>query len=528
MAKKHNGKKYKYTARGPKAMITRAEYCDYNMHGAQFDTDPYYVGVANKLLRTLESMVGTGNEFSVRTLKRTALTLTAYVADLVSGLGVWEAFENLCRKKYGYRIPFDDDEAERELLTDIDPELPKLAAVRFLLWYCLGQEKCDTLLNPHNTFLNMAAMSITLNLVSAYDKAPDTPSRMPLNEDYIPAPLFFQIRETCRSLCKNIYLTRVFDLDDIIDKADDSLGEILRNTGADENAIDYAIQCFYSFNTLIGPVAVKPQEWLHEMLSVELLDEDNPEALKLTANLKSLPYKFYKVKSIKSDRAVYEDANHESYKVSALTMPDEKMPGHVKKGDTAYASLVKYDKDWVVNGIGLQGLPSQLYNDVEERVQENNKRQKDSYDIILKYLDGKRLIVCRNYEAYMKKFPKLTDNHEISEEQKEQMAELNDVDNLLCFLKSDGLVEMIPDFGSCVKIPYNRYYDPTDTDGFMLVMDSNMASEELRDYLIYNKLVPGAAMNSMISKEDGHRLFQTYMRFFCDNKKAGTLRCIEE
>lgn len=529
MAKKQTGKKSKYkTTRGPKAMITRAEYSDYNMYGAEFDTDPFYVGVANKLLRSLESTVGMGNEFSVRILKHTALTLTAYLADLVSGLGVWEAFENLCRKKYGYRIPFDDDETEQALLTDIDPELPKLAAVRFLLWYCLGKEKRDTLLNPHNTFLNIAAMSVTVNLLSAYDEAPETPCRMPLNEDYMPAPLFFQIRQACKSLCKNIYLTRVADLDEITDKIDNNLGEILRNTGADENAIEYATQCFYSFNTLIGPVAVTPQEWLHEILSVALLDEDDPKTLKLTAGLKSLPYKFYKVKSIQSDRAVYEDAGHESYQVSAFTMPNEKMPGHVKKGDTVFGSIVNYGKDWVVNGIALQGLPSKLYKEVEDRAQEDKKRQKSSYDAVLKYLDGKRLIVCRNYDAYLKKFPKPIGQHELSDEEREQMAELNDVDNLLCFLKSDGMVEMIPDYGSCVKIPYNKYYDPTDTDGFMLVMDSNLASEELRDYLVDNKLVPGAAMNSMISKEDGHRLFQTYMRFFCDNKKAGTLRCIEE
>lgn len=76
----------------------------------------------------------------------------------------------------------------------------------------------------------------------------------------------------------------------------------------------------------------------------------------------------------------------------------------------------------------------------------------------------------------------------------------------------------LPGWASCVKIKDNPYYDEKDAsdDGLSLIFDHSLSTPEMREYIIKNKLIPDAALNSVVSVEAGRKLFQKNIRFFND------------
>ena len=84
--------------------------------------------------------------------------------------------------------------------------------------------------------------------------------------------------------------------------------------------------------------------------------------------------------------------------------------------------------------------------------------------------------------------------------------------------RSDGTMSILPGWAGCVKIKDNPYYDAEDAaqDGISLIFDQSLSSPEMREYIINKKLIPDAALNSVISAEAGRKLFQKNIRFFND------------
>ena len=52
--------------------------------------------------------------------------------------------------------------------------------------------------------------------------------------------------------------------------------------------------------------------------------------------------------------------------------------------------------------------------------------------------------------------------------------------------------------------------------GLQLIMDHDLATSEMRQYIIDNNLIPDAAMQSVESEKAGKELFQNNMRFLND------------
>lgn len=95
------------------------------------ETDPYFVDVANRLLRNIEN-TSLFKEMPGALAKKIALTLTDYLQDIVADAGVWRSFIVANRELYGFTLPFYE-------VSDsyIDFELNK-EDVRFLVWYVIA------------------------------------------------------------------------------------------------------------------------------------------------------------------------------------------------------------------------------------------------------------------------------------------------------------------------------------------------------------------------------------------------------
>lgn len=508
--------------------ITRLEFCATHFNAVQFPSDMFYVGLANKIYPTIKKIFPTLPDGSTDVSRGMAVTLACYVEDLVSGSGVWAAFTSLYKKKYGNDFPFYNLR-ESSSLFPYDDELPSYHAVLFLLWYVANGVKPGVVLNPNNPGLRMLAMTLIPDLAKAYDDAPETPARpMLMPETEIGIPLFYQIRNLCAWLCDRCYLTRIYDKKKTTKDFEDFIRHLFQSVGSeDKGAEEYAIESFLPMNALIGPLAIPAHEWLAEI--IKLYHEPEEEGyIPILSDMKSRPYEYYRYVTVDESELVLEDTNGEKLILSVSTMPGERFAPEVIPGKSALLSLVFLDGVWLMNGFGLQGLPPEIYEECHKTHCEIIKQNKEVYKYLLKAFQKERIGVCSSYEEYIKLA--YGDNVPQANVDSKLLADIRDAGNLLYFLNTDGTVSILPGWASCVKIKDNPFYDEEDAShgGLTLIFDHSLSTQEMREYIIKNKLIPDAALNSAISVEAGRTLFQRNIRFFNDYSDRDTMPSVAE
>lgn len=486
-----------------KSAITLAEFRSSHFLGKGFNTDMYYVGFANTLYPILKKMIGENSKFSDAAVRDLVLNLVCYLEDLVSQTGVWEAFVSLHKKKYGREMPFFDTDDEY-----YSREFPCVQAICFLIWFTLNGYSSDTFLNPCNPFTRIMAEALTPMLMDAYDNAPDTPGRPKLlSEDELKVPLFYQIRNICYWLCTRCYLTRIRDTESISRQLEAVASDFF---GMEDTS--YIKEAYLSFNTKIGPLGIKPQEWLAEILELYPEEGEN-QFIHLVKGLESLPYSIYTYREVRKDGAILGALNGDEMNLSAYTMPNLEMPSGVAPGGSAFMSLVLFDGQWMLNGLGMQGAPAELYQKARENWLKNREDRKCTYDLMFKRLKKKRIGICSGYDDYISMFP------EIDRERFMNVPDdIKNCENLLYFLNSDSTLTFLPEWGRCVKLRGNKFYDKKEAekDALCLILDHDLTTPEMRSCLIDNNLVPDAALNSLESVNAGKTLFQNNIRFLND------------
>lgn len=508
--------------------ISRLEFCANHFNAEQFPSDMFYVGLANRIYPTIQKVFSAQPDFTTEVSKRMAIILACYVEDIVAGSGVWAAFTSLYKKKYGNSFPFYNIR-EQSSIFPYNDEFPSFHAVLFLLWYVANGVNHETVLNPNNPALRMLAMALMPDLAKAYDDAPDTPARpMLMPEKELGIPFFYQIRNLCTWLCNRCYLTRINDKKQATKDFEDFIRHVFNTVGSkDKGAEKYAIESFLPMNALIGPLAIPAYEWLAEI--VNLYPEPEEEGyIQILSELKSRPYEYYRYVTVGESELVLEDTNGEKLTLSASTMPGERFASEVVPGKSALMSLVFLDGVWLMNGLGLQGLPSEIYEECHKNHCEKVKQRKAVYKYFIKAFGKQRIGVCGSYKEYLDlaygdKAPNASGDPKL-------LADIRDAGNLLYFLNTDGTVSILPGWASCVKIKDNPYYNEDDAmnDGLSLIFDHSLTTPEMREYIIRNKLIPDAALSSVISVEAGRKLFQKNIRFFNDYSGRDTMPFVAE
>lgn len=508
--------------------ITRLEFCATHYRGLQQPTDMFYVNLANRIFPVIHKVFSAQPGFTSEVSKRMAVTLACYVEDLVADTGVWTAFVSLYKKKYKNSFPFYNIR-ENGTLYPYDEETPSFHAVLFLLWYVANGVNPETILNPNNPALRMLAMGLLPDLMDAYDDAPDTPGRrMLMPEEELGIPLFYQIRNLCEWLSDRCYLTRINDRKKVTAEFENFIDMLLEKVGTgDKGMKSYALESYVPMNALIGPLAIPAYEWLAEIVTLSH-DPEEEKYIPILAALKSRPYQYYKYETVGEKELVLKDMNDEKLILSAATMPGEKFPSDVVPGKTALMSLVLFDGVWLMNGLGLQVLPGEVYEESREKHREKVKQRKDAFKYLLKAFHKQRLGVCGSYEEYLKR--SCGSNALRTNDDPKLLADIRDAGNLVYFLNSDGTVSILPGWATCVKIDDNPYYDKEDasSEGLALILGHSLTTPEMRDYIIKNKLIPDAALSSMISEEAGRKMFQKNIRFLNDYTDRDSMQSLED
>lgn len=131
-------------------------------------TDSYYLKLSNEIK---DCFIGAQSLLFLRFIKPKhidllACFLTSWFEDVISGIGIWEAFTDMHKQNYGKVLPFydTDDYIEGEI-NEQD--------VAFLIWYFLNTMQQKQFVSPYSDFITNAASEVMEIMEEKYEYAPE-------------------------------------------------------------------------------------------------------------------------------------------------------------------------------------------------------------------------------------------------------------------------------------------------------------------------------------------------------------------
>lgn len=111
-----------------------------------------------------------------------------------------------------------------------------------------------------------------------------------------------------------------------------------------------------------------------------------------------MPIRYKSQSSRKTKKATLTDTEGNSYRLSAFTLPGEKFAEGVTEGSSALCSLVYFDGVWNINGMALQTLPPDFYNESKENSDKIRDEESRKYCDLMKKLDNKPLGAAADFD----------------------------------------------------------------------------------------------------------------------------------
>lgn len=152
------------------------------------------------------------------------------------------------------------------------------------------------------------------------------------------------------------------------------------NPDEDKERLGYCIGSFVPMNVRIGPLGIPAYEWLAEIVRIAP-EPDEEEYIRILDEMKSLPYDIYRYVSVGEDELVLEDADGKKYTLTAASFPDKKIIPEIKPGKSAMLSIVYFDGVWVMNGVGINGMPGELLTNTAKGISRMKKSVKRHINI---------------------------------------------------------------------------------------------------------------------------------------------------
>ncbi|KKK97483.1 hypothetical protein LCGC14_2652320, partial [marine sediment metagenome] len=122
------------------------KWLSFHHYSSPQQSDFYYLKLCNEIFSKLEDDDFPDEELSLsmEEKKNLACFITGYFEDVISGPGLWKAFNTQVYELYGTYLPFFDPDPEKYYPEEINPE-----DIHFLLWYYISMVRDnDTIISP--------------------------------------------------------------------------------------------------------------------------------------------------------------------------------------------------------------------------------------------------------------------------------------------------------------------------------------------------------------------------------------------
>ncbi|WP_407405386.1 DUF3843 family protein [Sodaliphilus sp.] len=303
--------------------------------------DLYYVNLANRIKKTILGGIKFNPYKTEDSLNELSCMLTAWFEDVISQLGIWQAFTTECEKVYGTRLPFYD------VTQEYYPDEINVQDIKFLLWHHLqtlqGYKRIADPFSPH---IDGLANELYKVFDEEYETAPEN-NRMQqyLTQELEEEGRFVGFRNILQWFHTQCYLC----LDNKKGLAKDIADNIDHSGSISPASISMAIysatvsDIFTRHTSLLGMTA---PEWMSRIF--------HSEPLKTFAS--ELKYEGQHDFLIEAEDDTYvhliqtDKGERRRFKLHKRGIDQHSLPEDVKPGHRCLTSLVFFDGEYVQNG----------------------------------------------------------------------------------------------------------------------------------------------------------------------------------
>lgn len=472
-------------------------------------SDDFYSRLATRLYYRF-SLVNIEKGMPEGTLYVAARSIAAYLEDVVSETGVWQAIRNIYQRRYGKTLPFYDVDREDYFEDDIN-----IDDLRLLVWQAFS--RCGDLVGKTYSPISQAVFELAdiafemlvdvFEMARVSSRSRDTLLSVFRSGDY------YKIRELGYWLNAQCPLTAApFSEEEMKENVADGM-ESVQSLFADEpfglKELVYLEKVSHSWESYMSLLGCPTSELLSELASIHKF----PNVAKNLRDFKVIPMSDYVVEDAKGKYVTLRDVTGKEIKV--LRNSFGKNVDWDRYGSGVFG-LARYGGDYYQNGIATfsEELPKRQDKLV---LTEITDKMRSKLNEIIERHGGRLVYYCKT----PKEISKLLDTPNLS---KEDLKKIGRHDNYLVTLSrlhnADGASNIVvqPDWCEVFEDKDNPFRNSLTEDelerlqfGFICEI---VLPDDVIDYIVEHKFLSHACLNASQGKEIGREILQDNMGFF--------------
>lgn len=465
----------------------------YSRGSLQCASDKYYAQLATSL-KLSWAVMPLPDEIPDGLLHRCAMTLAAYLEDLVSGIGVWDSIRQLHRSRYGVWLPFFDCEHEEYLLDNVNIE-----DMKFLIWqtWCRCGLQDEMIYSPFSSAIEMMAEMVFDTLADEFEKAPEAKRVADYMDRIFRSGDFYAVRSLAEWL---VFLNPLTAAPDMVDSAVEQMQDWKDDRlGISPDKALYTVFATMSLKCHTGPEGMHASAYLARMCA----DKGFTQLAEKLEGSRLVPSSAFRLTQVDRKTVTLEDASGNSYTVERISFGKGV---DFKSAKGFVTSIVKFGDFWQQNGLAAT-LTADPF-EKEKRLPGFNKSPKaaELADSIAAARRGRRVFFCKDIQ-------------QVSEllglpyrGEKENPAEAPD--NFLVLLSSTDGISLLSEYAVAIKDRTNPFYDKAQAEyAGLKLMTSGLVPDDIAAIFQEKKMMPDVWLACSQGKRFGKRLVQDNLRY---------------
>ncbi|MGL4331890.1 MAG: DUF3843 family protein [Bacteroidales bacterium] len=476
-----------------KGIITMNEWMRIHPYRKSGSIDHEYLNLAKKIYNTLLNYEDL-KAMEQDVMKQLSLTLTAYLEDIISDYGMWNAFRNLHKRMYDKWLPFYEVNKKEYVFDEINR-----VDVMLLSWMVVQRlEDERKTIHPEGVLVNLLTNIIYPLLDEAFEL-------LPINEQLhwiFRDPNIYTNFHTFRAANSCLFLSSYLFLNFGHEYAKQVENQAVENDFEDKYIYSLIENC--PFLIKMPPLTLFSHEYLAEMIA------DLKKENKWVSHVSYIESSVFEYNGRKKNNYLLTDLKTRiRYEVH---LDSCSLDANTPIGATMLTQLVNYQGKWLINGgvVFFVENKEEVINDVlleRNTIKHNNML----YDAFMKVNKKSPIVFTSCYhdaKEIMKQYYKVNDLPEYPSEFRNQ-------ENYVLYADRDKGMEIAMNIAAYIKHKNNPIYDKKEAaeNALCIVRDRYSCPREMSKYLIENKMVPDAMLNPIYGKNRATALVQDNIRF---------------
>lgn len=434
-----------------------------------------------------------------------AMSIAAYLEDIVSGTCVWQAIRNIYKRTYGAQLPFYEVDPDDYYDDDIN-----IQDIKLLIWQAISRcgEAIGSVYSPISQAVDVMSEIAFDILVDRFDSAPSA-SRVneSINKIFRKGD-YFEVRSL--GLWLNMYnplTASPFGREDIENEAKDlldTLEEKFSKMNPDINQALYFTEANDSWLDYVSLLGCSTAKLLSELASLHGYTALSERIIKV----KKLPMMIYSIEEVSGKTITVKDLLGRTRIVDKNSFGK----GSVWKiGNGIAVTLVKYGDTYSVNGL-CTFLPVPPEKKGEILLTEITEGQLEAFKKFIHKNRGRKLYYCktrRDISDILETvgWPTKPEDLEKPDSQTNYLLAISETEGPSIFPGDCAIFndKANPFFGTIPK-------DQLGDDQMSFVFNS-VIPDDLVDYIVDHNLLSKACIFTSQGKRVGHKIVQDNLRF---------------